>query len=311
VVQPHRSPTGPATRCAPTPPATRTPTCTPTRPPNAQVGPRGAGSASPRRRTPPGHHLASRSSHQGGNGLVLRDAQQHPDDSGDIVAEPDADYETLDGGSFADSDAGSVIEDDGLVDQIRARGRRIYVDDVEVFKWGEAHYRLEGDGRTMRLITYQQWVRNRVLALDLTPGQLRAEWAQVKSREALVRQLSQADIELAELTTKLENPDVDAVDLPIGVAWGLPLVSREERALRLRREQRTFLASFAPQAREVLDALLSKFVEFGATESSPQTLQVPPISDLGSVTELAARFDGTDGLHTALDELGRRLFDVA
>lgn len=51
------------------------------------------------------------------------------------------------------------------------------------------------------------------------------------------------------------------------------------------------LASFAPEARDVLDAMLSKFVDVGATELSPRPLEVPPIS-MGSVTELAARFDG-------------------
>jgi type I restriction enzyme R subunit len=163
----------------------------------------------------------------------------------------------------------------------------------------------------MRLITYRQWVRDRVIELDLTPGQLRAQWAQVKTREALVSRLAEADIEVEELAAKLENPDVDTVDLLLGVAWGLPLVSREERALRVRREQRAFLASFAAEAQEVLNAMLTKFVEYGATELSPRALQVPPISDLGTVTELAARFDGAAGLHSALDELGKRLFDVA
>ena len=229
------------------------------------------------------------------------------------VAEPGSDYQEQDGGSFDNGDEhpDPVVGDADLADQIRASGRRLYVDGVDVYKWGEAHYRLDGDGRTMRLITYRQWVHDRVIGLDLTPGQLRAQWAQVKSREVLVNRLAEADIEVEELAAKLENPDVDTVDLLLGVAWGLPLVSREERALRVRREQRAFLASFAADAQEVLNAMLSKFVEYGATELSPRALQVPPISDLGTVTELAARFDGAAGLHFALDELGKRLFDVA
>jgi hypothetical protein len=73
----------------------------------------------------------------------------------------------------------------------------------------------------------------------------------------------------------------------------------------------TDLASFAPDAQEVLNAMLSKFVEYGATELSPRALQAPPISDLGTVAELATRFDGAACLHSALDERGKRLFDVA
>lgn len=246
------------------------------------------------------------------DGRIATIGDEEPDSPGGKgVAEPDADHRVQDEGTFDDGDAESVIDDDDVFDQIRASGWRFYVNGVEVYQWREAHYRLDSDGWTMRLITYRQWVRDRVLELDLTPGQLRAEWAQVKSREALVRRLAEADIDLGELATKLENPDVDAVDLLVGVAWGLPLVSREERMTRLRGEQRSFLAAFAPPSPGSTRSAAVQVRGVGATELSPQVLQVPPINDLGIVTELAARFDGTDGLHSALDELGKRLFDVA
>ncbi|MEV7777847.1 EcoAI/FtnUII family type I restriction enzme subunit R [Kitasatospora sp. NPDC088351] len=230
------------------------------------------------------------------------------------VAEPDPGYEEEEGGELppeSSATSGSIVDDPDRVDQIRAGGKRFVVNGVEVFKWGEAHFQLDSDGRTMKLITYRQWVHDRVLELNLEPGQLRAQWASARSRRVLVDALAKADIEVEELAAKLQNPDVDPVDLLLNAAWGLPLVSREERVVRVRREQREFFASFAPEAQQVLDAMLLKFVEYGSTELSAQTLQVPPFTGMGSVTELAARFGDAQKLHSAIDELGKHLFEVA
>jgi type I restriction enzyme R subunit len=64
--------------------------------------------------------------------------------------------------------------------------------------------------------------------------------------------LQEADIEAEELPEEFGSADVDPIDLLLNVAWGLPLVSREERLYRFLQEHRTFLDSFQPQARQVL-----------------------------------------------------------
>jgi type I restriction enzyme, R subunit len=110
---------------------------------------------------------------------------------------------------------------------------------------------------------------------------------------------------------KLGHPEADPLDLLVNAAWELPLVSRAERALRVRREHNEFLESFAPRARAVLDALLDKFTEHGAEELSARALRVPPFTEMGNVVELGVLFGGRDALHEAIDDLGRHLFDVS
>jgi type I restriction enzyme R subunit len=230
----------------------------------------------------------------------------------DEVAEPEPEYQEQDGGSFDKAEESSdVVDDIAQVDLIRARGKRFYMDGVDVYKWGEAFYQLESDGRTMRLITYRQFVHNRVLELNLSPGDLRAQWAAATSRRALMEALAGSGLEVDKLAEKLQNPDVDPVDLLLNAAWGLPLVSREECVVRVRREHRAFFESFAPEARRVLEALLDKFEEHGSTELTTRALLVAPLNTMGSVSDLAARFGGAEKLHHALDELGKRLFEVA
>ncbi len=230
----------------------------------------------------------------------------------ETVAEPDSAYEQQDGGAFDSASQAGVIDDPDEIDRIRARGRKYVVDGIEVYKWGESRYQLDSDGRTMRLVSIRQWVRGRVLELDLAPASLRSQWASAKSRGALMSILKKADVDAEELPDAFDVPDVDPVDLLLNVAWGLPLVSREERFNRFLHEHQEFLKSFQPQAREVLEEMLLKFVEHGSTQLKPETLQVQPFTKMGSVLELTGRFGGNGlPLHTAIDELGRRLLEAS
>ncbi|WP_194822490.1 EcoAI/FtnUII family type I restriction enzme subunit R [Micromonospora sp. S-DT3-3-22] len=231
------------------------------------------------------------------------------------AAGPGSDYQEQDG-NVADKTAASdgpanVVDDPDQIDNIRANGVRLYVNGVDVFVWGEAFYVLEGDGRRLRLVTYRQYVQARLIELDLDPANLRAQWAIAKSRRLLSEALEAADIPVSELPVKLQHPEVDPIDLLLHIGWEFPLVSRDERVARLRREHRDFLAGFPTRAREILDLVLEKYAAYGPSELSPSALQVPPFTEHGTIIELAERFNGGDKLHEALDNLGTRLFSVA
>ncbi|MFI5990816.1 EcoAI/FtnUII family type I restriction enzme subunit R [Streptomyces sp. NPDC051362] len=241
------------------------------------------------------------------------DDEVTPDSDAEEVAEPDAPFESQEGGALPRDDSdGPVVTDEDEADAIQSSKKRIYVTGVEVFVWNDVHYQLQSDGRTLKLVRYREFVHDRVLELDLSPTDLRAQWATVKSREALRKRLyDQCDITEDDLLRKLDHPEVDPIDLLINAAWELPLVSRAERAHRVRREHADFLTSFAPEARVILDALLDKFTEQGASELSPSALRVPPFRQMGRVIQLASHFGGVQGMHGAIDELGKRIFDVA
>ena len=246
-------------------------------------------------------------------GVRVAGEEQAGEDDAEQVAEPDAEYETQDESPLPDGLAPSQMlstEDDDTADQIMAQGKRIYVNGVEVYVWNDVHYQLESDGRTLRLVEYREFVRDRVLSMNLSPTDLRTQWAMAKSRAALRHELQSRAIEPDDLMAKLGHPEADPLDLLINAAWGLPLVSRAERALRVQREHTEFLESFGPQARVVLDALLDKFTEHGAEELSARALRVAPFTEMGNVIELGGLFGGRDALHEAIDDLGRHLFDV-
>jgi type I restriction enzyme, R subunit len=88
-----------------------------------------------------------------------------------------------------------------------------------------------------------------------------------------------------------------------------PLRTRRERADRLKREAKDFFDKFGPEARAVLSDLLDKYTEHGATQFQfPDALKIPPVSERGSVSEIADYFGGPEKLRNAVHQLQTLLY---
>ena len=104
-------------------------------------------------------------------------------------------------------------------------------------------------------------------------------------------------------------PEADAFDLLCHVAYNAPLLTRRQRAEKLKRTKQDFFDRFGPDARRVLGELLEKYADHGTGEFViPDALKIPPISELGNVLEIAAMFGGVEPLRAAVAELQENLY---
>jgi type I restriction enzyme R subunit len=88
-----------------------------------------------------------------------------------------------------------------------------------------------------------------------------------------------------------------------------PIRSRRERAEAARIDGKTFFDRFTNGAREVLNELLEKYVEFGTAQFQiPDILKVPPLSQHGNIIEIAELFGGPEQLRSAVGELQQLLY---
>ncbi|NVI87828.1 DEAD/DEAH box helicase family protein [Actinomadura sp. BRA 177] len=231
-----------------------------------------------------------------------------PGDDEEMVAEPEGEYTQEDGGTLP-----PLVTDPDEVDDILANPRTFYVDGVQVTPWGSALYVSEPstDGTRLRLVEYEQFVRDRILKLNLEPHQLLGEWAQAQGRRALRERLDESHIATEDLAEWAGRPDADTIDLLMYLAWELPLMSRSERARRVAVRHRDFLESFAPEAREVLDRVLEQYAERGAEELEIGALRSNAYEDLGNVLEISERFGGRDRLRGVLDELNALVYEAS
>jgi len=121
--------------------------------------------------------------------------------------------------------------------------------------------------------------------------------------------LEEKGVDFNELAATAGKPDADPFDLLCHVAYNAPLLTRKQRAEKLRKDKKDFFEQFGPEAKAIINELLDKYAEHGAGQFTiPDVLEVPPISEHGNLKEIAAKFGGTDKLVEAFGELQEHLY---
>jgi type I restriction enzyme R subunit len=93
------------------------------------------------------------------------------------------------------------------------------------------------------------------------------------------------------------------------LAFNAPLRTRRERAEMLKREKTDFFAQYGTDARAVLNDMLEKYVEYGTAQFQiPEILKVPPISERGTVPQIASLFGGAEKMRNAVDQMQTFLY---
>jgi len=187
--------------------------------------------------------------------------------------------------------------------------RKFYVDNgsVEIL----AHFvsELDADGRQLRVVRFTDYTGEKVRAMWPSAAELRSKWSDAEQRGEIIQALEEHGITLEELISASDQPDADPFDLLCQVAYSAPIRTRRERAEKLRKEQKAFFDKYSEKARQVLDDILDKYVDYGTAQFTiPEILKVPPISDRGSVMDISQMFGGADNLRSAINELQARLY---
>jgi len=178
-----------------------------------------------------------------------------------------------------------------------------------VWVTAEALYQLDPTANRLRLIEYRDYVSDTVRTLYPDSTDLRASWSTGPGRQEVAAALAARGIDANELADRSGLGEADPIDVLVHLAWNQPLASRSDRVRRVRKEHADFFDRYRPEARAVLDELLAKYAEHGVDQLDDlAVLQVPPLSELGSPAELAARFGGVDKLRAAVGELQDHIY---
>jgi len=189
--------------------------------------------------------------------------------------------------------------------------RKYYVDGGYVEIVAHMVHELTPDGETLRIVKFTDYTAEKVRTLYTTAEDLRTKWADLEQRAEIIASLEEKGIFFDELAEASGQPDADPFDLICHLAFNAPLLTRRERAEKLRKNKRDFFDRYGPQAREVLEELLQKYSDYGTSQlEMPNALEVPPISDRGNVLEISGFFGGPERLKTAVDQLKTLLYAV-
>jgi len=102
--------------------------------------------------------------------------------------------------------------------------------------------------------------------------------------------------------------DVDDFDFICHIAFDKKPLTRKERAENVKK--RDFLNKYSGAAREVLEALLDKYMNTGIYEiEKTEILKLDPFMRMGKPQKIASYFGGKDGYLKAVKELENAIYD--
>jgi len=189
--------------------------------------------------------------------------------------------------------------------------RKFYYDGGQVEIAAELVHELDADGKQLRVVKLTDYTAEKVRTLCASPDELRARWADAGQRADIIQQLAERGIDFQQVAAQTGQPDADPFDLLCHLAFHAPVLTRRQRADRVKKQQAAMFNYLRPEAREILDLLLEKYASDGELQFTlPDVLKVPPISQRGNVNEIIGKFGGADQLRTAVNQLQSLLYAV-
>ena len=133
------------------------------------------------------------------------------------------------------------------------------------------------------------------------------QWSAQEKKEKIRDLLHDRGIDLELLKADQNMTDVDDFDFICHVAFDKKLLTRKERANNVKK--RDFFSKYSGVAREVLEALLDKYMNTGIYEiEKTEILKLDPFLKLGKPSKIAGYFGGKAGYLKAVQELEQAIY---
>ncbi len=203
-------------------------------------------------------------------------------------------------------------EDGPLPEVGENSGRRKYVvDNVPVTVAAERVQYYDAKGK---LITesLRDYTRKAIAMEYASLDDFLRRWSKEEKKQIIVDELSEQGVffeALEEEISRKSGKEFDPFDLICHIAWGMPPLSRKERADNVRK--RNYFTRYGDQAQRVLDSLLDKYAEDGVRSiEETQILTIEPFTEIGTPMEIIRTFGGLEQYHAAVHELESMLYSA-
>lgn len=134
------------------------------------------------------------------------------------------------------------------------------------------------------------------------------KWSAEEKKEKIRNLLYEHGIDLEPLKAEQNMTDVDDFDFICHVAFDKKPLTRKERASNVKK--RDFFSKYSGVAREVLEALLDKYMNTGIYEiEKTEILKLEPFSKMGKPAKIAGYFGGKNGYIEAVKDLETAIYN--
>lgn len=166
------------------------------------------------------------------------------------------------------------------------------------------------NGKLLRQESIEDYTKSNILGKYASLDAFIRQWSK-EGKKAVIRDLlREKGIDLEQMKAEHGMSDVDDFDFICHVAFDRKPLTRRERANNVKK--RDFLSRYSGPAREVLEALLDKYMNTGIYEiESTDILRLDPLKRFGAPSKIVKLFGGKDGYLKAIRELEKALYGVA
>ena len=188
------------------------------------------------------------------------------------------------------------------------KNRKTYVNGVDVTVLNERIQYLDGKGKliTGSLKDYTKMQVNKEFA---SMDDFLNSWNSASKKEAIIAELEEKNIIYENLKDEI-GKDMDVFDMICHCAFDMPPLTRQQRANKVKK--RDYFSRYKDEAREVLEALLSKYADEGIENiETIQVLKLPTFKEFGSPLQIVNYFGGKKQYLEAVTELENELYKVA
>lgn len=160
----------------------------------------------------------------------------------------------------------------------------------------------DANGRLLRQESIVDYTKENILGEYASLDNFIRQWTAEQKKDKIRDILRERGIDLELMKVEQDMADVDDFDFICHVAFDKKPLTRKERANNVKK--RDFLSKYSGVAREVLDALLDKYMNTGIYEiEKTEILKLEPFLKLGKPAKIAEYFGGKNGYLQAVKEL--------
>lgn len=166
----------------------------------------------------------------------------------------------------------------------------------------------DANGKLLRQESIIDYTKENILGAYASLDNFIRKWSAEEKKEKIKGLLREQGIDLETLKEDQGMSDVDDFDFICHVAFDKKPLTRKERAENVKK--RDFLNKYSGIAREVLEALLDKYMNTGIYEiEKTEILKLDPFMRMGKPQKIASYFGGKDGYLKAVKELENAIYD--
>ena len=166
----------------------------------------------------------------------------------------------------------------------------------------------DANGKLLRQESIIDYTKENILGAYASLDNFIRKWSAEEKKEKIKGLLREQGIDLETLKEDQGMSDVDDFDFICHIAFDKKPLTRKERAENVKK--RDFLNKYSGVAREVLEALLDKYMNTGIYEiEKTEILKLDPFMRMGKPQKIASYFGGKDGYLKAVKELENAIYD--